>query len=87
MADYIEPFDLYTILVNYFVGGQQFFAFAFIILFSFGCAKYQMENKIFLSLLAVSSLLLTAWLGEVYYFLTLFLIGFAVSKITSRIVI
>jgi len=83
-AEYIEPMNFEKIFVEYFLGTKELFAFAFIIIFSFACAKYQMQNKVFLVLLAISSLMFSAWLSEPIYFLVLFIIGFLVGKSVSR---
>ncbi|MFW6225649.1 MAG: hypothetical protein ACOC3V_01655 [bacterium] len=86
MAKYIEPFNFQEILINYFLGSGELFSFAFIILFSYGCAKYQMSNKVFLTLLVISSSLMAFWLGEVIYFILLFLTGLIISKLIANTV-
>ena len=72
---FIEPLDLKTIFMNYFLGSTQLFMFAFIIIVSFVCAKYQMSTRVYLVLLAVSSVIMAGFLGQSIYVLIIFLIG------------
>ena len=86
MGTYIEPFDFRTIFVNYFLGTQELLAFAFMIFFSYGCAKYQMSNWVFGVLLAICSSIFALWLGEAMYFIILFVVGFLTSKMFAQFV-
>lgn len=86
MAEYIQPFDFQKVLVEYFLGTQELLVFAFVIVFSFACATYRMSNKIFLSLLSITSIMLSSFLGEWVYFVVIFLLGLIVSKTVARIV-
>lgn len=86
MGSYIQPFDFKTILVEYFLGKQELFVFALVFLLSFAAAKYQMSNVTYLTLLAISSILFAAYLGEAIYFLILVLLGLIVFKSISKLV-
>lgn len=86
MATYINPFDFRTIFVNYFLGGTELFIFAFIILISFACAKFGMSNRIFMMILAISSLIFAGVLGQAVYILIIFVIGFISFKAIGRLV-
>ena len=80
MGEYIEPFDFKTVLLDYFLGGPQLFAFAFTLLVIFACANFGMSNRIFMTILAISSLLFSYYLGSAIYVLVLFLIGYISFK-------
>ncbi|GBE19367.1 MAG TPA: hypothetical protein ENG87_00510 [Candidatus Pacearchaeota archaeon] len=83
---YIEPFDFKKIFVNYFLGNQELFIFAFTILFSYVAAKYQMSNTIFLSLLVIGSVMFAAYIGEAIYILFLFLTGLIIFRMVASLV-
>ncbi len=78
--EYIEPFDFKKILMEYFLGTQTLFAFAFIIILSAICGRYQMSNRIFGLILVLSSTLFAVWLGEAIFFVILLFFGFVVFK-------
>ena len=59
MGTYIAPFDFRTLFVDYFLGSMQLFIFGFIIIFSLACAKFQMGNRLYLTLLAISLILIS----------------------------
>ena len=84
-TNFIKPFDFKTIS-NYFLGNTELLAFALIMIISFTSAKFQMPNRVFGILLAVCCGILAMFLGEVYYFLLLFIVGFLISKMVSRFV-
>lgn len=84
-AEYIEPFDFYKIFVNYFLGSQQLFPFAFMILLSIVCAYLNMSNKVFLLILVIGSVMFGFYMGEAIYFLIILLTGFVVFYIFSKI--
>jgi len=86
VAEYIEPLDLREILINYFLGSMELFAFAFIMALSAGCAYFGMPNKVFLLVLAVSSIIVGVFLGEAIYILALLLIGLLVFKGIAKLV-
>ena len=80
-STFIEPFDLKTILIQYFLGSQELLVYAFLIIISFACAKLGMSNRLFLGVLAITSLIMASFLGEAIYILILMIIGFSVFKI------
>jgi hypothetical protein len=77
---YIEPLNLREIFLNYFLGSTQLFMFAFIIIFSLVCAKYQMSNRVYFVLLAISSIIMAGFLGQSIYVLIIFVIGLVSFK-------
>ena len=87
MGNFIEPFDLKTLLVDTFLGGMEIFIFAFIIVFSFACAKFNISNRIYLTLLAVS-LILISMVAEIsgIYVLVVSIIGIISFKSLSKLV-
>ena len=86
MGTYIAPFDFKTIFLNYFLGSAQLFIFAFVILISYACAKYNMSNKLYLTVLAICSLLFAGYMGEAVYILIILVIGFVSFKSIARII-
>lgn len=72
---FINPFDFKTIYVNYFLGTTDLLIYALIILVSLLCAKYQMSNKVYFTILILSSLILASFLGHSLYVLIILLIG------------
>lgn len=85
MGKYIEPLDFRTIFIEYFLGRTELFVFAMIILMSFLCAKMGMSNRIFMILLAICSLILSATLGNVIYIFVIFLIGITTYKGVAKL--
>ena len=86
MPVFIEPFDFKTTLINYFLGTTELFIFAFIIVFAYLGAKLQMSNKLFLSMLAIGAVMISAFLGQGIYVFVIFIIGLISFKGISRIV-
>lgn len=88
MATFIEPFDFYTIFVNYFLGSLSLFFFALVIVVSYACASFSMSNRNYYMLLAIISILFSAYLGEAVYFILFFVVGIAsflaISKLFDR---
>jgi len=82
---FIEPFDLQKIYIDYFLGNQALFPFLFIIIFSFVSATLNISNTVFLILLAIGSLMFGAYMGQSIYILVLFLVGFILYKMFSRL--
>lgn len=85
MGKYIAPFDLRKILVDYLLGSNVLLAFALIIGYSLLAARFGFSNKIYLTLLVISSVIMGVFLGEAIYVLVLVLVGFAVFKTFGRL--
>lgn len=85
MGEYIEPFDVKKIFLEYFLGTTELLIFAILLLISFLCAKYQMSNRNFMIILAFSSIIFAGYLGNAIYFLILVIIGFVSFKTLSKI--
>lgn len=76
MGTFIQPFDFKTLFVDYFLGSMQLFIFGFIIIFSLACARFQMGNRLYLTLLAVSLILISIVTGtSAIYLLVICLVG------------
>ena len=75
---YINPFDFKTLFLNYFLGSTEFFIYAFIIIISYACGRYQMTNRLYLSILGISCLIFATYLGGGVYILVLLVIGITV---------
>lgn len=86
MGTYIEPFDFRTLFVNYFLGSEQLFLYAFVMVLSGVAAKFQLNNKIFFLLLIAGSLIFSMVLGEAIYMLIILLVGVITFKGVSKIV-
>lgn len=82
---YIEPGDFYTIFMNYLLGNSALTPFALIIALSLVCGYFQMPNKVFLIILTIISVMFGQYLGEVYYILLLFVVGFIIYRAFARI--
>jgi hypothetical protein len=82
---FVEPFDLKSVYITYFLGNQLLFPFFFVMLLSYGSAYLGISNKIFLILLGLGSLMFGAVMGQAYYILALFMVGFVIYKIFGRI--
>lgn len=87
MGNFIEPLDLRTIFIDYFLGSMQLFIFAFIIVFSFACAKFGMSNRLYLVLLAIS-LVLISLVTQIngIYVLVVSIVGIIAFNSLSRLV-
>lgn len=85
MGEYIQPFDFRKIFVELFLGSTELFTFAFIIIFSFVCAKFKMSNTIFMILLGISSLIFAFILGQAIYILIILIIGLISFKSIARL--
>ncbi len=84
MGDYISPLDFKKIILDLFLGHPSMLAFASIILISSLSAKFQMSNRNFLLILAICSLMLTAYIGEAIYIIILIVIGVVTFYSLSR---
>jgi len=85
MGTYINVFDFEKIFINYFLGRMELFIFAFIIIVSFACARYNMSNRLFLILLSIGSIIFSVVLGEAIYMLVIFVIGILTFKSIARL--
>lgn len=85
MVEFINPLDFRKIFVEYFLGGTELFTFAFIIVFSFACAKFGMSNKVFLVLLTISALIFSFILGQALYILIILIVGYVSFKSIARL--
>jgi hypothetical protein len=83
--NFIEPFDFFKIYVTSFLGDAGLFPFFFIIVFSFVSASFQFTNTIFIILLTIGLLMFGAFIGFDLYILVLFVVGFFLFKMFSRI--
>jgi hypothetical protein len=83
----IEPFNLERILVVDLAGNPEVFSFVAIFLLSIVMGKYNFGNKIALSLFALFTIILSAWLQNIYV-LVIIVTGlttfYAVSKFANR---
>ena len=87
MAEYIEPLNFRKILIEYFLGSTELFMFAFMIVFSFACAKFGMSNRIFLTLLAISALIMFGAMElQAIYILIIVLISYVAFRGIASII-
>jgi hypothetical protein len=82
---FIEPFDFKTIIINYFLGNANLFPFFVILIVSYVCAYLNISNTVYLILLTLGLLMFGAYTGQVIYTLILFLVGFVIFKMFTRI--
>jgi len=85
MATYINPLDLETIFLGYFLGGTKLFAYLFVILVSYACAKYQIDDRYYLTILAIGSIMFGVYLGESLFVIVLIILGFITFKPLSSL--
>ena len=85
-STYIEPMDFKTIFIDYFLGSEQLFMYAFVIIFAYVSAKYGFSNKVFLSLLAVGAMIFAFYLGSGWYFLVVIILGLIAFKLVGRFI-
>ena len=85
MGTYIDPFDLYTIFVGYFLGNSALFAFFLVFVYALVAAYFSMPEKPFVVLLILGFVLFGEYVGEAIYILTLMVVGFILYKIFSRL--
>ena len=85
MSEFVKPFDLRKIYMEYFLGSEILFVGAFVILFSFFAATLKMPERVYFSLLILGSIMFAALLGEAIYVLVLILLGFVIFKSIGRI--
>ncbi len=83
---YIEPMDFKSIFIDYFLGTEQLFMYAFVIIFAYASVKYNFSNKVFLSLLSVGAMIFALWLGSGWYFLVVIILGFIAFKLVGRFI-
>lgn len=83
-STFINPGDLKTIFLEYFLGSPQLLMFALLILISYMSAKYQMSNRNFMIILLVSSLIFAGIIGEAVYILIIILVGFVIFKTIGK---
>jgi len=81
---YINPGDIKTILLDYFLGTPQLLVFAILLAISFFSAKYGLSNKNFMLILIISSLIFAGFLGEAIYIFILILVGLITFKSIGR---
>lgn len=84
-STYISPFDFRKIFIELFLGSTELFVFAFLIVFSFACAKFGMSNRVFLMLLSISAIILSAVLGQAIYVLIIILVGYISFKSIAKL--
>lgn len=87
MADFIQPLDLKTILVNTLAGSVDIFVFLAIVVVAMGSAMFKMPDKIFIILLLLLMVMLQSSLelGGLYL-LALVITSLVVFKGIARIV-
>ena len=84
-VEYLNSFDFGKIFQEYFLGSAELFTYAFIIVLSFTCAKFQMSNRVYLILLAISGLIFSFILGQAVYILIILIVGFVSFKSLARL--
>ena len=80
MGEYINPGNLKKIFMEYFLGSQELFVFALLLIVSYACAYFQISNRNFGLILVISSIVFSVYLGQAFYFLILVVLGFILFK-------
>ena len=85
MGDFINPFDFRKIFLEYFLGNAELFIFAFFIIYSLVAAKAGFSDKIYLILLAISSIIFVFITGQIVFIIILIVISYVVFKSIGRL--
>jgi len=80
MGTYIDPLDIKTLVLEYFLGTPELLIFGLVIVIAFASAKFQMSNRNFGLIIVISSILFAAYLGEAIYLFVLIIMGFIIFK-------
>jgi len=75
MGEFIEPFDFETIYLKYFIGNYLLFFYIFVMVLSFVCAYYNMSNRNYFILLAITSVIFAVYLEAAIMFILFFILG------------
>ena len=81
---FINPGDIKTIFLEYFLGSPALLVFAILLIISFLSARFQMSNKNFMMILVISSLIFAGILGQAVYIFIIIILGFVIFKIIGR---
>lgn len=84
MGEYIEPFNLEKLFINYFAGGTFIFSVLLLLFLTYFAAKFGMTLRVYLSLLSVASIIMAFWMG-IWYFFVLMLVGFVLFKVIAKL--
>jgi len=84
MGEYIAPFDLKTIFMDYLLGSPELVIFALLVVISYACAYFNMSNKNFAFILVIGALMFTYYLGQAWYFIIIVILGFILFKGIGR---
>jgi len=86
MAEYIEPFNLKEIYMNYFAGSPIIFAFLAIMLLSYIAGKNGLTTRIYTVLLILSGVIIGGTTQIMWwYILGLLILGFSIFKVVQRL--
>ena len=83
---YISPFDIKTLLMDVLIGNAEILAFGIILIISLVSAKFGISNNNFLLILVISSIIMSAWIGQALYIIVLVMTGFIVFKSLAKVV-
>lgn len=83
-TNFIEPFDLKTIFLEYFLGSPQLLSYFLIFIISFSSAYFGMSTKNFALILVISSVVFSFYIGQGMFFLILMILGFVLFKGLAR---
>lgn len=85
MGEFINSFDFQKIFLEYFLGTTELFVVAVTLLISVLAAKYQMSNRIFITILILSAIIFGGFLGNAIYALSILIVGLITFKTLARL--
>ena len=86
VSEYIAPFDLEYILINLLAGSREIFMGLFFIAMSILAGIFRMPSRIFLTMIALSGVLLYSWFQGGFYIIILLITGAIVFWNVSKLV-
>ena len=86
VSEYISPLDLEYIFINLFAGSREIFMGLFFIVISVLAGIFRMPSQVFVTMIALSGVLLYAWFQGGFYIIILLITGAIVFWNVSRLV-
>ena len=86
VSEYIAPLNLEYILINLLAGSREIFMGLFFIVMSILAGVFRMPSGIFLTMIALSGVLLYSWFQGGFYIIILLITGAIVFWNVSKLV-
>ena len=86
VSEYISPLNLQYIFQNTFAGSPEIFFALFMIGFSLLAGTFKMRSGVYMTLFALSSIILYSWIGGGLFSLVIFIGGLLIFWAISKVV-